>query len=282
MPRYAIAVDVERCTGCYSCFLACKDEYVGNDHLPLSLAQPQKGQKWITPKEVEYGQGTKIKVDYITVLCQHCEDAPCMQAGPAGAVYRRDDGIVIIDPEKAKGCKEIVNACPYRAVFWNEAQNLPQKCSMCAHMLDAGEKNVRCVEVCPTQAMVFGDLDDPESKISKLLAEKAAKVEDFKPEFKTKPAVKYLNLPKPFIAGEVILADKQDECLAGAKVALLDTDGKVVMETETDFMGDFEFKGLAKSVDYTLQASFEGCYDEVMTVRTNASKDVGLISLRTK
>jgi Fe-S-cluster-containing dehydrogenase component len=282
MPKYAIAIDIERCTGCYSCFLACKDEHVGNDNLPLSLAQPQKGQKWINPKEIEHGAGTKIKVDYIPVLCQHCKDAPCMNAAPAGAVYRRDDGIVIIDPEKAKGCKGIVDACPYRAVFWNEEANVAQKCTMCAHLLDAGEKKVRCVEVCPAQAMVFGDLDDPNSDISKLMAAKADKVEDFKPEFETKPVVKYLSLPKPFIAGEVILADDQDECLKGAKVALLDADGKVLMETETDFMGDFEFKGLATSVNYTLKVSYEGCYDEEMTVRTNASKNVGLVALRTK
>jgi Fe-S-cluster-containing dehydrogenase component len=282
MPTYGIAIDIERCTGCYSCFLACKDEYVGNDHLPLSVAQPEKGHKWINPKEIEYGSGTKMKVDYISVLCQHCQDAPCMLAAPAGAVYRRDDGIVIIDPDKAKGVKEIVDACPYRAVFWNEEKNVAQKCTMCAHMLDAGEKTVRCVEVCPSQAMVFGDLDDPESGISKLLAEKADKVEDFKPEFDTKPVVKYLSLPKPFIAGEVILDDKQEECLKGAKLTLADSDGKVVMETETDFMGDFEFKGLTKGVDYTLKAAYEGYYAEEMTVRTNASKNVGLITLRAK
>jgi len=282
MPKYAIAVDIDRCTGCYSCFLACKDEYAGNDHLPLSVAAQDEGQKFIDVKEVEHGGGTKIKVDYISVMCQHCQDAPCMLAGPAGAVYRRDDGIVIIDPEKAKGVKEIVDACPYRVVSWNAEKNVAQKCTMCAHMLDAGEKNVRCAEVCPAQALVFGDLDDPESKISKLLAEKADRVEDFKPEFGTQPTVKYLSLPKPFIAGEVILADNQDECLKGAKVTLADADGKVVAETETDFMGDFQFKGLAKGVDYTLKASYEGCYAEEMTVRTNASKNVGLIALKTK
>lgn len=282
MPKYGIAIDIERCTGCYSCFLACKDEYVGNDHLPLSIAQPEEGHKWINPKEIEYGIGTKMKVDYIPVLCQHCTDAPCMLAAPAGAIYRRDDGIVIIDPEKAKGYKEIVDACPYRAVFWNEEANVAQKCTLCAHMLDSGEKTVRCVEVCPTGAMIFGDMDDPGSKISKFLAEKAETVEDFKPEFETKPAVKYISLPKPFVAGEVILSDKQDECLRGAKVTLMDNAGDVVMETETDFFGDFEFKGLSKGNDYALKAMFEGYFPEEMTIRTNGSKNVGIITLRAK
>ncbi len=282
MARYGIAIDIEKCTGCFSCFLACRDEYVGNDYPPLSIAQPKNAQKWIDVKEIEYGNGSKLKMDYIPVMCQHCEEAPCMAAGPEGAVYRRDDGIVIIDPEKAKGHKEILDACPYRVISWNEEKNVPQKCTMCAHMLDSGEKTVRCVEVCPTGAMVFGDMADPDSKISKLLAVKAEKVEDFKPEFGTKPAVKYLSLPKPFIAGEVILSDKPDECLKGATVTLTDDAGNTVLKTETDFFGDFEFKGLAKGIDYTLTAVFEGYFQEEMTVRTNSSKNVGIIKLRAK
>jgi len=282
MSRYGIAIDIEKCTGCYSCFLACRDEYVGNDHPPVSVAQPEDAQKWIDVKEIEHGNGTRLKVDYIPVLCQHCENAPCMTPGPEGAVYRRGDGIVIIDPEKARGHKEILNACPYRVIFWNEEKNVPQKCTLCAHMLDSGEKTVRCVEVCPTGAMVFGDMDDPDSKISKLLAEKADKVEDFKPEFETRPTVKYISLPKPFIAGEVILSDKPNECLRGAKVTLMNDAGEAVMETETDFFGDFEFKALSKGVDYTLKAVFKGYFPEEMTVRTNSSKNVGIISLRAK
>lgn len=282
MSKYGIAIDIEKCTGCYSCFLACRDEHVGNDHSPISVAQPKKAQKWIDVKEVEHGTGDKIKVDYIPVMCQHCEAAPCMAAGPAGAVYRRDDGIVIIDPEKAMGHKEIVNACPYRVIFWNEGKNVAQKCTLCAHMLDGGEKTVRCVEVCPTGAMVFGDMDDPDSRISKLLREKAEKVEDFKPEFVTKPTVKYVNLPRPFIAGEVLLSDKPNECLRGAKVTLVDPTGAAVRETKTDFFGDFEFKNLSRGVDYVLKASFEGYFPQEMTVRTNSSKNMGIITLRAK
>lgn len=282
MSRYGIAIDIEKCTGCYSCFLACRDEYVGNDYPPISVAQPEDAQKWIDVKEIEHGGGTRLKVDYIPVLCQHCGDAPCMAAGPAGAVYRRGDGIVIIDPEKAKGHKEILNACPYRVIFWNEGKRVPQKCTLCAHMIDNGEKTVRCVEVCPTGAMVFGDMDDPKSKISKLLTEKAGKVEDFKPEFGTRPLIKYISLPKPFVGGEVILSDKPEECLRGAKVTLTDGAGNAVMETETDFFGEFEFKGLSKGIDYVLKAAFDGYFPQEMTVRTNSSQNVGTISLKAK
>jgi Fe-S-cluster-containing dehydrogenase component len=73
MARYGIAVDVEKCTGCYSCFLACKDEYVGNDYLPVTAAQPPAGHKWLRIEEVEYGAGSKVKVDYIPILCQQCD-----------------------------------------------------------------------------------------------------------------------------------------------------------------------------------------------------------------
>jgi Fe-S-cluster-containing dehydrogenase component len=169
MARFALAVDVDKCTGCHSCFLACKDEYVGNDYPPISAAQPSSGHKWLRIREIEHGAGTKVKADYVPIMCQHCEEAPCILPDNQGAVYRRKDGIVIIDPEKAKGRREIVDACPYRVIFWNEEKNLPQKCTLCAHMLDAGEKDVRCAESCPTGALVFGDLDDPDSRISQLL-----------------------------------------------------------------------------------------------------------------
>jgi Fe-S-cluster-containing dehydrogenase component len=282
MARYGLAVDIERCTGCYSCFLACKDEYVGNDYLPISAAQPEAGHTWMRIEEVEHGAGTKMKVDYIPIPCQHCENAPCIQPNNQGAVYRRADGIVIIDPVKAKGRKEIVDLCPYGAIFWNEEASLAQKCTLCAHMLDGGEKTTRCAECCPTQALVFGDLDDPDSRISQLLKTKAEKVENFKPEFGAKPVMKYIGLPKPFIAGEVLLADKQGECLRGANVTLQAKEGKKILSTETDFLGDFEFKGLATNAEYLLRAEYEGYLAKEVTVRTDASRNVGELVLAAK
>ncbi len=280
MARYGIAVDIEKCTGCHSCFLACKDEYVGNDYLPTSAAQPNAGHSWIRVEEIEHGAGTKVKVDYVPITCQHCADAPCMLPGNQGAVYRRGDGIVVVDPEKAKGHREIVDACPYHVIFWNEEKNLPQKCTLCAHMLDAGEKNVRCAECCPTGALVFGDLDDPGSAVSRLL--KAKKVESLNPEYGTKPVMKYVSLPKPFIAGEVLLSDKQGECIKGAKVTLQAKGNKTTLETETDFLGDFEFKGLARDTDYILRAEYEGYVTKELTVRTDASLNVCELILTAK
>lgn len=282
MAKYGLAVDVEKCTGCYSCFLACKDEYVGNAYPPLSAAQPESGQTWLRIDEIEHGAGTKVKVDYVLIACQHCEDAPCIQPGNGGAVYRRADGVVIIDPEKAKGRKEIVASCPYGAIFWNEEANLAQKCTLCAHMIDSGEKTVRCVETCPTQALAFGDLDDPQSPVSLALRAKADRVESYRPEYGTKPLVKYIGLPKPFIAGEVLLAGKKVECARGAKVTLQSKADEKILATDTDFLGDFEFKGLVKGAEYLLRAEYEGYLAKEITVRTDASLNVGEMVLTAK
>jgi len=131
--------------------------------------------------ERERGQYPRVKVAYNPVLCVQCEDAPCIEAALNGTVYSRPDGIVVIDPEKAVGQKQIVSACPYRVIYWNEEKNIPQKCSFCAHLLDKGWKEPRCVELCLAGAMIFGDLEDPNSEVSKLMA--SNKVETLHPEY---------------------------------------------------------------------------------------------------
>ena len=154
-------------------------------------------------------------------------------------MYRRDDGIVMIDPVKAKGQQQIVQACPYRVIFWNADLELPQKCTLCAHRLDAGDKQPRCSESCPTGAMVFGDLDDPASEISQRVA--ALETEALHPEFGCSPLVRYHGVPKRFVAGEVVLDDADDVCAAGVKV-VLEGDG-VRAETTSDAFGAVRVRG---------------------------------------
>ena len=254
MSRYSILIDVNKCNGCYNCFLSCRDEYYGNDYPPYSAAQPLNDQFWMQVKEVERGVYPKPKVSYIPKPCMHCESAPCISASKDGAVYRRADGIVMIDPEKAKGQEAIVNACPYRVVFWNAEKQIPQKCTMCAHRLDEGENVPRCVESCPTGALVFGDLDDPNSEISKLAKELAT--ESLNPEFQTDSLVKYVGLPKRFVAGEIVYKDNEGECAPGVKVTL--TGGGQNREAVTDIFGDFEFEGLDKNTTYTVAVAANG------------------------
>ena len=114
------------------------------------------GQYWMNIVEKERGTFPKVKLSCIPFTCMHCSNAPCMKAAKDGAIYRREDGIVIIDPEKAVGQKQIVDACPYRVIYWNEEKNLPQKCTMCAHLLDQGWKTPRCVEMCPEKDALKG------------------------------------------------------------------------------------------------------------------------------
>ena len=161
--KYGIAIDSARCMACYACFMACKDEHCGWD-TTVSKAQPHMGQFWMNIKEWERGDNERrIKTATVPTPCSHCDHPACMAAAKDGAVYKREDGIVIIDPVKAKGQRQIVDACPVGAVYWNEEEQIPQKCTMCAHLLDDPDypgKEPRCVEACPNQALIFGDLDD--------------------------------------------------------------------------------------------------------------------------
>jgi Fe-S-cluster-containing dehydrogenase component len=276
MPRYGMLINIDRCNGCFNCYVACRDEFQDNDYLPYSAAQTKDSKSWMRVTEKERGSTPKVRVDYIATPCLQCGDAPCIKASSDDAVYRRPDGIVIIDPVKAKGKKRIVDTCPHRVIQWNEEKDLPQKCTFCAHLLDKGWKEPRCVEVCPAGAIVFGDLDDPGSEISKLIA--AQKTEELNPAFKLKPNVLYVDLPKRFIAGEVVLSDNVGECAAGVKVQLL-SDGKETAECVTDAFGDFEFDGLKAATKYTVRAIKLGYGTKEKTVTTHADLNIGAIEL---
>jgi Fe-S-cluster-containing dehydrogenase component len=275
MARYGLVIDVSRCVGCYACFLACRDEHADNDYPPVSLAQPAADQRWIDVRERERGSFPKVKVDYVPVPCLHCADAPCIRAATGGAIYRRDDGIVLIDPVKAVGQRDLVAACPYRVIFWNEAKNVPQKCTLCAHLLDDGWKEPRCAEACPAQAIVFGDTADPHSDIAKLRA--AKRVEDLHPEFTTKPLVQYLGLPKRFVAGEVVFADHLDEPAEGVGI-VLHREGER-LTTRTDNYGDFEFDGLAEAANYCLLIEHPGYQAREVAIPARGCLNLGMIVL---
>ncbi len=274
MTRYGMVINVAHCIGCYNCFIACKDEHCEIDHLPYAAGQPMRGQTWMRVIETERGRYPKVKVDYTAIPCMHCEKPLCVEVAGDGSVYRREDGIVLVDPEKAKGRRDIVSSCPYRVIYWNDEKQLPQKCTLCAHLLDAGWKQPRCAEACPTNAIVFGDLDDPESEVSKLL--EAGGVEVLHPEYGLGEKVWYLGLPKNFVAGAVVFGDT-DLCGAGVTVTL-EGEG-VTASTVTDVYGDFEFEGLPKDASYTVRISSPGYQEVAIPVRTNVSVYLGDIVL---
>jgi Fe-S-cluster-containing dehydrogenase component len=275
MTKYGMVIDVTKCTGCYNCFLTCRDEFAGNDNGKYAGPQPMSGMNWMKVLEKERGQYPKVKVAYTPMMCMHCENAGCIKAARDNAVYRRPDGIVIIDPVKAKGQQQIVSACPYRVIEWNEEKQLPQKCILCAHMLDKGEKVPRCVESCPTGALVFGDLDNPKSEIAKLMA--SGKTEALHPEYGLKEKVRYIGLVKKFIAGTVIYGDI-DEVAVGAKVSL-SGNGKA-QTVETNGFGDFEFEGLADNAAYVVKIEASGYQPRSVKAKTLKDTYLGEIVLK--
>ena len=204
-------IDLAICNGCHNCQIACKDEHVANDWSPIAKPQPDTGQFWNKVINMERGTVPKVQVTYHHTICQHCEDAPCIDACTPDAIYRREDGIVIIDPEKCRGNQLCMEACPYEnVIYFNDDLNIAQKCTFCAHLIDRGWTETRCSDACPTGAFTFGDEDDPDIK------EKIAQAELLKPELPTRPRVYYLNLPKKWIAGAVYDSEA-DECLKGPR-----------------------------------------------------------------
>ena len=198
MTRWAMVIDVDRCVGCQACTVACKTE----NETPADV--------WYAPViEYEMGVYPDARMTFLPVLCNHCEDAPCLQACPTNALTRRDDGIVAYDQDKCCGTRACMNACPYGALHIDMGargeslhdgertestvpeyraasryqQGTIQKCTFCVHRIDHGMENglvpgvdvqatPACVVTCPAECRIFGDVDDPESPVSRYLAER--------------------------------------------------------------------------------------------------------------
>jgi tetrathionate reductase subunit B len=259
-------IDVGICNGCYSCQISCKDEHVGNDWTPYAKPQPNAGQFWMRLTEHICGTVPKVKMHYLPTPCQHCEEAPCMPACPVeGAIYRRDDGLVIIDPEKCDGCQGCVDACPYDAIFMNESLNIAQKCTGCAHLIDSGEWSVpRCADSCPTEAIKFGEEEEFKDLI--------ARAEVLKPSLGTKPRVYYLNIPKRWVGGTVY-DPSANEVVIGAKATLSGAGGTYT--ATTDSWGDFWLKDLPETGSYSLTIEAAGFKSKKID-NVDCAKDVNL------
>jgi Fe-S-cluster-containing dehydrogenase component len=257
MKSWRMIIDVEKCEDCNNCTLACKDEFMDNDWPGYSVAQPRHGQRWIDVARKERGEFPLIDIAYRPITCMHCADAPCVAAAE-GAIYRRKDGIVLIDPEKAKGRNELVGTCPYGVIWWNEEREVAQKCTFCAHLIDKGWKQPRCVQACPTGALRVEFIEDAE--MERIAAKE--KLQPLHPEHETRPAVYYANLYRfdsCFIAGSVAVEKNQlVDCAAGASVILYQ-DGRKLAETATDAFGDFKFDGLQEnSTGYRVEIVMKG------------------------
>ena len=280
--RLGIAVNTENCMACYNCVMACKDEHCGYGS-KLSAPQPHEGQFWVDIKSRERGDDNrKVKTINVPVICGTLENPEFEKAIAEGTMVKREDGIVYIDPEKAKGHKELVNASPCGGIFWNEELQLAQKCTMCAELLDDPDyanAQPRCVEACPNEALAFGDLDDPESMVSKIIA--ANKVTPLPGTEGMKTNVVYLNLPTVFLAGSVYLPGDEtgeDPAVdAEVEISCEETGEKYVVKT--NYFGDWEKEQLTLNKEYKIKISLNG-YDPVeLTATTDTDHYVGEVIL---
>ncbi len=205
MPRLGMLIDLTRCIGCDACTVACKQE----NGTPMDVF-------FARVLNVEVGKYPNVKRVYIPVLCNHCDDAPCLKSCPNKAIIRRDDGVVLIDQDRCRGTGACVSACPYGNVVLTDKdswyltdeepyeskfvrprlnQHVARKCTYCVHRVDAGLKPA-CVVACPTTARIFGDMEDPTSDVSKYIVDQKELTgrEPFHliPEAGTKPAGTYL------------------------------------------------------------------------------------------
>ncbi len=175
--RYAMVIDTALCVGCSDCVVACKAE----NGVPEGFFRD-----WI--EEEVRGKFPTLQLTIRSARCNHCSDPPCVSCCPTGASHVADGGVVLVEHDKCIGCKACIESCPYDARFPNPA-GYADKCTFCNHRLEQGLLPA-CVSVCPTHCMHFGDLDDPESDVARLLASRAWHV--LTPEAGTRPNVFYL------------------------------------------------------------------------------------------
>jgi len=295
-----MVIDSSMCLGCDNCLKACKDEFEGSSYPGYSAAQQPvtygfgsgqsfgwpttpstvtpwvvHGQNWMDVQEQVVGSYPAIKVVYTSMPCFHCDNAPCIAAATNNAIYRRADGIILIDPVKAVGQQGVVSSCPYGRIYWNASANIPQKCTFCAHLVDQG-KNPRCVDACPESVITFGDLDDPTSKVSMMLASNVTYV--MSPALGTEPNVHYVGLPQPFLTGKVV--DSDGNFIAGATVSITGPNSYSSQDT-TDIFADYEFDELVLNQSYTISASATGYATNSTTITLAQAGSIGNITLAT-
>lgn len=176
--RAGMLIDLRRCVGCHACTVSCKTE----NEVPL-------GGFRMRVRYLERPEVDRATIAFAPLICMHCQDAPCLKACPSKAITRGEDGRVKIDEGKCDREEECITACPYGAIFINEEKEVAEKCDFCEHRTDVG-LDPACVSSCPSEALQFGDFDDPDDPVTKIAAEAGAL--EWKADEGTKPSVLYI------------------------------------------------------------------------------------------
>lgn len=280
MSKWQTVFDAARCNSCNNCVLATKDEYLFNRFDGYSAPAPRQGNLWLTLERHERGSAPMIDVTHYVSTCHQCVDAPCVNQATAGAITQREDGIVLIDPAKAVGRRDLVEACPFGHIHWNEAENVAQKYALDAHLLDRGWNQTRAVQACPTQALTMVKLDDAamQQKATRegLMQPPSADGVRGRTWFRNASALRH-----GFLGGTLVtILGGQEDCAADTLVRLTGADG-AVREARSDAYGDFKFDGLAGTGEtYRLEVLSSGGAPLFATEYTlTESQWVGVIAL---
>jgi Fe-S-cluster-containing dehydrogenase component len=278
--KFALVVDVAKCTNCQNCVLATRDEHMGNEFPGYAAPMPASGPDWISIERRTRGNDFMVDVTYVPKTCNHCDDAPCVRAASDGAIYQRPDGIVVIDPVKAAGRRDLVESCPYGVIYWNEAARLPQKWIFDAHLIDQGWRQPRCVQACPTGALQSLRLADEE--LQELKTHHG--LEELRPELQTQPRVLYRNLSRAtrfFLGGTVTrrLPEGGLDNVPQAQVELT-LAGAPTASCSTDSFGDFRFDGLeATQLSWAVRVSHPAYGSATATGTLSESRYLGPLLL---
>ena len=188
MPNYGFAIDLRKCIGCHACTIACKAEH----QIPVGV-----NRCWV--KTVEKGGFPDTRRFFFPVLCNQCTDAPCVRICPTNALFKRRDGIVDLNGQSCIGCRACMEACPYDQLFIDPNTHTAEKCNFCANRVE-NRLLPACVSVCPTECRIFGDLEDPESEVARIVQREAFALR--KPEKGTGPKIFYLGAEESAIRPE--------------------------------------------------------------------------------
>ena len=249
MTRYGMLIDLKSCIGCRACMTACKC----NHDIPVGEYEGREYYR-IWPLEEELGRYPYVIRNITPLLCMHCEDPPCVDVCPiSGAIYKREDGIILVDYDKCDGCRLCIQACPYDAIYFRRDKDVVDKCTFCSELVDFGLQP-ECVKACASDAMLFGDLDDPESRISKQI--KSLHARPLYSEYGTKPSI-YYTAHAGRIRGTV-WDPVMEKPVQAARITLQESGTEKSFFTTSDVNGVFFFWRLDVKKTYTIIIEAQG------------------------